>query len=250
MLSMCVSVCPSVPSLRYHLNFFLPPLPEVGCPKLLEIRNPWGKVMERSGLRFEIFTYKWCKIAAQFFFIYFFFTVKFRLNWSLTIKSIKSRSRGYMTRIRRLYNKDQEVISRIFFGIGATIRIGRELPCLPYAGFYSYTLCRVINEVHLLPPHKVLLSCPWGVREPGAGCPSYHPYNRPVACLCTVHCTLYTEHCTLYTVHCTVYSVHCTLCTSHCTVYTVHCTVVSVTPPCPPLPEGDRPAALRLGIGS
>ena len=53
------------------------------------------------------------------------------------------------TRMRRLYNKDQEVkqqgsggyttrIRRLlagFFGIGATIRIGREILCLPYAGF-------------------------------------------------------------------------------------------------------------------
>ena len=29
----------------------MPPLPEVGCPKSLEIRNPWGKVLERSGLK-------------------------------------------------------------------------------------------------------------------------------------------------------------------------------------------------------
>ena len=34
---------------------FLPPLPEVGCPIFLEIRNPWGKVLERSGLTFEHF---------------------------------------------------------------------------------------------------------------------------------------------------------------------------------------------------
>ena len=38
----CLSVCPCV--LRYRLNFFLPPLPEVGCPIFLEIQNPWGKV--------------------------------------------------------------------------------------------------------------------------------------------------------------------------------------------------------------
>ena len=35
--------------LRYRLMVFLPPFPEVGCPIFLEIRNPWGKVMERSG---------------------------------------------------------------------------------------------------------------------------------------------------------------------------------------------------------
>ena len=52
-------VCPSVCSLlRYRLNVFLFPLPEVGCPILLEIWNPWGKVMERSGLKFEHFCLK------------------------------------------------------------------------------------------------------------------------------------------------------------------------------------------------
>ena len=52
----CLSVCLSVCSLlRYRLTVFLPPLPEVGCPIFLEIRNPWGKVMERSGLIFEHF---------------------------------------------------------------------------------------------------------------------------------------------------------------------------------------------------
>ena len=47
-----LSVCPSVCSL---LPVFLLPLPEIGCPIFLEIWNPWGKVMERSGLRFEHF---------------------------------------------------------------------------------------------------------------------------------------------------------------------------------------------------
>ena len=58
-LNVRLSVCPCVCSLlRYRLNVFLPPLPKVGCPILLEIRNPWGKVMERSGLRFEHFGLK------------------------------------------------------------------------------------------------------------------------------------------------------------------------------------------------
>ena len=55
-LSVCLFVCLSVCSLlRYRLTVFLPPLPEVGCPIVLEIRNPWGKVIQRSGLRFEHF---------------------------------------------------------------------------------------------------------------------------------------------------------------------------------------------------
>ena len=44
--------------LWYRLTVFLPPLPEVGCPIFLEILNPWGKVMERSGLTFEHFCLK------------------------------------------------------------------------------------------------------------------------------------------------------------------------------------------------
>ena len=81
-----MSVCPCVrlsvrlfvsSLLRYRLNVFLPPLPEVGCPIFLEIRNPLGKVMERSGLRFEHFCLKWSKIAAQnIFFVVADFTLQ------------------------------------------------------------------------------------------------------------------------------------------------------------------------------
>ena len=43
-LCVCLSLCLSVCSLlRYCLKVFLPPLPEVGGPKFLELRNPWGK---------------------------------------------------------------------------------------------------------------------------------------------------------------------------------------------------------------
>ena len=52
-MCVCLSVCSL---LRYCLTVFLPPLPEVGCPIFLEIQNPWGKVMERSGLTFEQFS--------------------------------------------------------------------------------------------------------------------------------------------------------------------------------------------------
>ena len=56
-LSVCGSVCLSVCSLlRYCLNIFLPPLRKVRCPIFLEIQNPWEKVMQRSGLRFEHFS--------------------------------------------------------------------------------------------------------------------------------------------------------------------------------------------------
>ena len=57
-MSVCFCVCLFVHFLRYHLNVFLPPFPKVGCPKWLEIRNHWGKVVERRGLRFEHFCSK------------------------------------------------------------------------------------------------------------------------------------------------------------------------------------------------
>ena len=87
---MCVCLCVCL-LLRYPLNVFLPPLPKVGCPRCLEIRNPWGKVMERSVLRFKTFTNKTftnkgCKIAAQL--LFFCCCCKFRLNLSFIIRSI------------------------------------------------------------------------------------------------------------------------------------------------------------------
>ena len=55
----CLCVCVFVCSLlSYRLNVFLPPLPEVGCPIFLEIQNPWGKVVEKSGLIFDHFCLK------------------------------------------------------------------------------------------------------------------------------------------------------------------------------------------------
>ena len=64
--SICPCVCLSVCSLlKYHLIVFLPPLPKVECPTCLEIRNPWGKVIKRSGLRLNKTNNKEWKIAAQ-----------------------------------------------------------------------------------------------------------------------------------------------------------------------------------------
>ena len=55
----CLSVCLCVCLFTFEVQFkrFLSPLPKVRCPNNLEIRSPWGKVMERSGLRFENFYY-------------------------------------------------------------------------------------------------------------------------------------------------------------------------------------------------
>ena len=39
----------------FKLNVFLPPFPEVQCQNFFDFMNPWGKVMQRRGLRFETF---------------------------------------------------------------------------------------------------------------------------------------------------------------------------------------------------
>ena len=61
-LSVCLSVRVSVRLFTFEVPFnslFAPTshweVPKVGCPIFLEIRNPWGKVMGRSGLTFEHF---------------------------------------------------------------------------------------------------------------------------------------------------------------------------------------------------
>jgi hypothetical protein len=67
-LSVCLFVCPF--TFEVPFNGFFAPLPEVGCKIFLEIRNPWGKVMERSGLIFEHFCLKIvknCRAKKSFF---------------------------------------------------------------------------------------------------------------------------------------------------------------------------------------
>ena len=81
--------------LRYPLTVFLLPLPKVGCPIFLEIQNPWGKVLERSGLRYEYFCLKLSKIAAQkkvFFSHCFTFEVPFNGLFASTFQSPMSNS--------------------------------------------------------------------------------------------------------------------------------------------------------------
>ena len=61
--SKCPSVCPCVgPSVCLSVHVFgffkpsfCPHFPKSDVQYFLEIRNPWGKVMERSGLRLEDF---------------------------------------------------------------------------------------------------------------------------------------------------------------------------------------------------
>ena len=76
------------------LTVFLPPLPEVRCPIFLEIRNPWGKIMERSGHRYEHFCLKivWNRRAKKVFFFTFFGLFRFLVFFNSLFAPI-SRSR-------------------------------------------------------------------------------------------------------------------------------------------------------------
>ena len=101
----CVSVC--VFTFEVLFNFFLYPLPKVRCPKILELWNPWGKIMEEGVSHLKTFTNKGCKITAQKKFV-------FGSIWQGSGGYIQQGSGGYSTRIKKLYNKDHEVFSRIF----------------------------------------------------------------------------------------------------------------------------------------
>ena len=100
-LSVCPCVCLCVCSLlRYRLTVFLPPLPEVGCPIFLEIRNPWGKVIKRSGLRYEHFCLKIVenRRAKKSFFLHFFGLLPFSVFFNGLFAPI---SRSQMSNIFR-----------------------------------------------------------------------------------------------------------------------------------------------------
>ena len=68
--------------LRYCLNISLSRIPEIGCPKFLELQNPWGKEMERSGLRCEHFCLKMILncCSKKVFFTDLFFLCSLHLN--------------------------------------------------------------------------------------------------------------------------------------------------------------------------
>ena len=96
------------------LMVFLPPLPEVGCPIFLEIRNPWGKVMERSGLRYEHFCLEIvenCVTKKSFFSTLFhFFSTFFGFRSFLTVFLPPLPKVGYpiFLEIRNPWGKEME----------------------------------------------------------------------------------------------------------------------------------------------
>ena len=86
-LCVCVFVCLSVCSLlRYRLTIFLHPLAKVGCPKFLEIRNPWGKVVKEVVSDFNTFVWNWSKISMlkKFFFVVADFALQNMLETTLS----------------------------------------------------------------------------------------------------------------------------------------------------------------------
>ena len=149
--------------MRYRSNVFLPQLPKVGCPKILEIRNSWRERKERSGLRCELLLKNGVNHSEMFFFYGFFPLCSLHLNvfllplpkvqcqnfsdfsnlWGklmkrsglrflilLLIKGVK------LPRKKNDFFLTNFVLLAGCFGISATNRIGCEMLCILYAGFY------------------------------------------------------------------------------------------------------------------
>ena len=150
-MSICLSVYLCVrPLLWYRLTIFLPPLPEVGCPIFLEIRNPWGKVMERTSLTFEHFCLEMVLNRRAKKKVFFLLILPYKTWWKPRFPmDQRPLVKGYIVNIGisldvsafwmifSLYQTIwfQGILGPPYCGISATIRIGQNMLCLPYAGF-------------------------------------------------------------------------------------------------------------------
>ena len=69
---MSVSCLLCVPKISCFFRPLVEPLPEVQSPNFLEIQNPWGKILETNGLRFEKITLiKGVKLPRNFCLLFF-----------------------------------------------------------------------------------------------------------------------------------------------------------------------------------
>ena len=138
-------------------------------------------------------------------------------------------------------------------------RIGREMLCLPYAGFLRQqgpqNLWNVVTppSPHVMYKRKSkqnylkLLDSGWPP-PPFGQCPKERRFSlwmslkssTPNPCGASKKCprllipickesltqsTLHNSQCTLPTAHCTMHNAHSTLPTAHCTLHTAHCTL-------------------------
>ena len=79
-LSVCLCVCVS----PFHVVVFeayFAPISRSWMSKVLEIRNPWGKVLERSGLRIEHFCYKMVLNRPVIFFFFSLLILPYKTWW-------------------------------------------------------------------------------------------------------------------------------------------------------------------------
>ena len=167
-MSLCLCVCP-----LFMYQILRPPLPEFGCPKFLEIRNPWGKVLERNGLRSEYF----CREVVQDRRVkksLFLLILPYKTWWKPRFP-IDQRPlvKGYIANfgisldVFEFFRFDYFFGFNFFFGflcilgppycgIGANIRISQEIQCLPYAGFFFFDMyfllklksVNILYEIH------------------------------------------------------------------------------------------------------
>ena len=120
-----------------------------------------------------------------------------------------------------------------YCGIGATIRIGREIRCLPHAGYFLAHYALFVKKIwrtqllrQFLVHIWICLNIQVVISESSCAAASCLPVR--LTCRVSIQVTqLHTSHCTLHTAHYTLHNTHCTLHTAHCTLHTAQCTLHS-----------------------
>ena len=165
-VSVCVSVCVCVCSLlRNCLNVFMPPLPKIGCPKLLEIRNPWGKENEISGLRCEHFCFKnGLKLPRQkkFFFLQIFLHLftPFKRLYAPTFWSPMSKLFRFSESLGKTNWKKWSLIWILLLTKGVKLprqkRFIFENFCLTFCWFFALFVCTKLSNRNVHCAKKLL----------------------------------------------------------------------------------------------
>ena len=120
----------------FHLNVFLPLLPEVECQTFLDFRNPWGKQWKEVVSELNTFAHKECKIAAQ---SYIFDT--FCLKWILLILKV-NKSRVSLNKVDKVFCSKLRTVLWFLFGGGAHFFV--------YEFLVVFSLCIAITKKHHL----------------------------------------------------------------------------------------------------
>ena len=160
--SRCPSVVVCLSLFMYQiLRPILPPLPEVGCPKFQRFGIIGEKCWKEVVSELNIFVRKWSNTAVLKKNL-FLLILPYKTWWKPRFPTDqRPLVKGYIANLQtffflNFFRFGFFSVFNFFFvlcihgspycGIGATIRIGREIRCLPYAGFLFNNI-RNVNTV-------------------------------------------------------------------------------------------------------